>query len=152
TADAGYVLAQRLAIYPEYALGADEWVDRTLVKRTLDDIDACGMVRDDDWVPGAAMPPPGQGLANGTMEGTGLALPPPGRGREQTEQASRASITTILERASAGTRLAHDDIVRLFAARGPDVAEICAAADALRASVNGDVVTYVVNRNINYTN
>jgi hypothetical protein len=31
--------------------------------------------------------------------------------------------------------------VRLFAARGSEVAEICAAADALRASVNGDVVT-----------
>src|SRR5262249_55746412 len=39
TADAGYVLAQRLAIYPEYALVPDEWVDRSLVKRTLDAID-----------------------------------------------------------------------------------------------------------------
>jgi FO synthase len=42
--------------------------------------------------------------------------------------------------------------VRLFAARGSEVEEICADADALRAQVNGDVVTYVVNRNINYTN
>jgi FO synthase len=52
----------------------------------------------------------------------------------------------------AGERLAADDIIRLFAARGPEVEEICAAADALRAQANGDVVTYVVNRNINYTN
>jgi len=42
--------------------------------------------------------------------------------------------------------------VRLFAARGAEFSAVCAAADALRRRMNGDVVTYVVNRNINYTN
>jgi FO synthase len=37
-------------------------------------------------------------------------------------------------------------------ARGDDFDAVCAAADALRRAVNGDTVTYVVNRNINYTN
>jgi FO synthase len=44
------------------------------------------------------------------------------------------------------------DIVRLFEARGPAFGAVCAAADALRREVSGDVVTYVVTRNINYTN
>ena len=42
--------------------------------------------------------------------------------------------------------------MQLFRARGKDFAAVCAAADALRAKMNGDVVSYVVNRNINYTN
>jgi FO synthase len=45
-----------------------------------------------------------------------------------------------------------DSIVRLFAARGREFDAICAAADALRREVNGDVVSYIVTRNINYTN
>src|SRR5262249_49273316 len=43
-------------------------------------------------------------------------------------------------------------IVQLFAARGTDFDAICAAADDLRRETAGDVVRYVVNRNINYTN
>ena len=50
------------------------------------------------------------------------------------------------------SRLAEDDIVQLFGARGSAFDEICDAADRLRKSVSGDVVRYVVNRNINYTN
>jgi FO synthase len=48
--------------------------------------------------------------------------------------------------------LGADRIAELFAARGSDFHEVCEGADALRARVNGDIATYVVNRNINYTN
>jgi FO synthase len=58
----------------------------------------------------------------------------------------------ILDRAAAGETLAEADIVRLFAARGDDYAAVCEAADRLRRKVSGDTVTYVVTRNINYTN
>ena len=40
----------------------------------------------------------------------------------------------------------------LLRARGGDFDAVCAAADALRREQCGDVVSYVVNRNINYTN
>ena len=40
----------------------------------------------------------------------------------------------------------------LFDARGADFAAVCRAADELRAKRVGDTVTYIVNRNINYTN
>ena len=51
-----------------------------------------------------------------------------------------------------GHDLAIDEITALFNARGPAFDAVCDAADALRLSQNGDVVSYTVNRNINYTN
>jgi FO synthase len=48
--------------------------------------------------------------------------------------------------------LAEAEIVRLFQARGDAFAQVCEAADRLRRRVNGDTVSYVVTRNINYTN
>jgi FO synthase len=51
-----------------------------------------------------------------------------------------------------GRELHEDEITRLFETRGRDLAAVVAAADGLRREVSGDVVTYVVTRNINYTN
>jgi len=48
--------------------------------------------------------------------------------------------------------LGEDEIVRLFAARGQELHRVFAAADALRRAVNGETVSYVVTRNVNYTN
>src|SRR5262249_35603340 len=136
TAAAGYTLVPRLAIYPEYAVKPETWVDRSLVRRVLDAIDTTGFAREDAWTPG-----------------TTESLPHPNSLPASGERARKPHrLDTILARASAGERLTPDEIARLFAARGPEVEEICAAADALRAQVNGEVVTYVVNRNINYTN
>jgi FO synthase len=52
----------------------------------------------------------------------------------------------------AGRRLHDGDVIRLFSTQGRELSHVLAAADELRASVNGNNVTYVVNRNINYTN
>ena len=56
------------------------------------------------------------------------------------------------DKAASGARLDEAEIVRLFAARDADYEHVITAADALRQAVSGDVVRYVVNRNINYTN
>jgi FO synthase len=48
--------------------------------------------------------------------------------------------------------LGEDEIVRLFNARGEERQRVLARADALRRERNGDVVTYVVTRNVQYTN
>jgi FO synthase len=48
--------------------------------------------------------------------------------------------------------LSEDEIVRLFRARGAERQRVFAQADRLRREVNGDVVTYVVTRNVQYTN
>src|SRR6185369_13970067 len=52
----------------------------------------------------------------------------------------------------AGEELTRDELVALFSETRPEaVAEIRAAADELRAELAGDVATFVVNRNINFT-
>jgi FO synthase len=144
TAAARYTLVPRLAIYPEYAVRPEAWVDRSLVRRLLDAIDTTGFAREDTWTPGATESPPHPDPLPASGERSVAKRP--------GERDSRLGLSTILARASAGERLSETEIVRLFAARGPEVEEICAAADALRAKTNGDTVTYVVNRNINYTN
>ncbi len=52
----------------------------------------------------------------------------------------------------AGDELGEDEIVRLFGARGEERQRVFAAADRLRRETNGDEVTYVVTRNVQYTN
>src|SRR5215210_2976631 len=48
--------------------------------------------------------------------------------------------------------LGEEELVRLFSARGEEAHRVFAAADRLRRDVCGDEVTYVVTRNVNYTN
>ena len=61
-------------------------------------------------------------------------------------------MSTIIGAARAGHTLNEPDIVRLFGAEGRDLDALIGAADELRHESVGDSVTYVVNRNINYTN
>ncbi|HEY7168126.1 MAG TPA: 5-amino-6-(D-ribitylamino)uracil--L-tyrosine 4-hydroxyphenyl transferase CofH [Candidatus Binatia bacterium] len=58
----------------------------------------------------------------------------------------------ILDRALSGKDLTTEEAAELFDAEGSDLLAMIAAADYLRAQTVGDVVTYVVNRNINFTN
>jgi FO synthase len=64
----------------------------------------------------------------------------------------RDGIAPIIARAGTGATLSETDIVRLFRARGDEFSAVCAAADDLRKAASGDVISYVVTRNINYTN
>ncbi len=131
SADAGKLLVNRLPVYPAYVRVADMWLAPDIATRVRRMSDAEGFARDDDWAPGNTKPPP-----------TPLVL---ARGVD-------AGIARIVERATSGERLASNDIVRLFAARDADYRYVTQAADALRRAVSGNVVRYVVNRNINYTN
>ncbi|MEK7873488.1 MAG: CofH family radical SAM protein, partial [Chloroflexota bacterium] len=58
----------------------------------------------------------------------------------------------ILDKALAGGEVTADEGARLFQARGLDLMATTLAADELRRRTVGDTVTYVVNRNINFTN
>ena len=136
TAIAGKELHERLTIYPRFALDPDTWVDAGLRGAVLDKIDGEGLPRTDDWCPGDETAPPNEVLER-------IAAPP-----------LRVSddVDAILDRANAGEDLAEAEIVRLIRARGHDFNAVVQAADALRQEQNGDTVSYVVNRNINYTN
>jgi FO synthase len=48
--------------------------------------------------------------------------------------------------------LGEEEVARLFSARGDEAHRVFAAADNLRRETSGDTVTYVVTRNVNYTN
>jgi FO synthase len=58
----------------------------------------------------------------------------------------------ILSRALEGTRPSVEEGAHLFTLRGNDLAALVATADRIRTDDVGDVVTYVVNRNVNWTN
>ena len=58
----------------------------------------------------------------------------------------------ILDRALSGQDITIDEATSLFDAEGSALMAMIAAADHLRARTVGDVVTYVINRNINFTN
>ena len=134
TKAAGKRLADRLAIYPAYARASQDWVDPGLRGALLQRIDADGWPRNDGWSPG-----------------TDIKLPPEAQ-RLAAPAAIGNSIAGVLDLASGGRNLGEGDIVRLFRARGDEFFAVCAAADALRRDACGDVVSYVVTRNINYTN
>ena len=131
TARAGKHLTERLAIYPAYASEGGRWLDGALRVRVLRALDSDGFARVEDWAPGTTEPPPRARV--------------PG-------QSACPDVREILRRAGAGETLREAEIVRLFRARGAEFETVCGAADDLRRAVNGDEVTYVVNRNINYTN
>ncbi|KAH9329141.1 hypothetical protein KI387_001249, partial [Taxus chinensis] len=62
------------------------------------------------------------------------------------------TVSKILDKVTSAGELTEDEIRTLFSSVGEDVKEICSMADNLRHRINGEKVTYVVNRNINYTN
>ena len=132
TAAAGKLLVERLAIYPAYTRDPGRWLDPALRAPVLQAIDAQGLARTDEWVPGAGTEPPVETRVRPAFAHYPLAL--------------------VLDRAAAGEPLGEADIVRLFAARGAAFDTVCRTADRLRQRVNCDEVSYVVTRNINYTN
>lgn len=66
--------------------------------------------------------------------------------------AASAPVKRVLNRALLGREVSEAEGVRLFRTNGADAKAIYATADALRERVNGNRVTFVVNRNINFTN
>ena len=133
----GKTLAPRLPVYPEYIEKRDTWIDPALHTPVIRKIDAAGYARSGDWSPGGVghWPEPGKHLNGG--------------GTQRTTDSPLASLT---DKAMAGKRLSENEIASLFNARAADETLVIRAADDLRRTVNGDTVSYVVNRNINYTN
>jgi FO synthase len=131
TAQAGKVLLERLAIYPQYAREPARWLDTEVRTRVLHAVDADGFARTGNWTPGAVTAPPLVRITPAPVS---------------------AEVSRILDDAARGTRLDEASLVRLFRARGGDQEAVFTAADRLRRETAGDVVRYVVNRNINYTN
>lgn len=171
TETAGRALAPRLTVYPEFigdiGLSATpKWIDESLRFRVLDRSDAEGLGRDD---PGSIWPE-NVTAADVVHDGAEVVLvghrstqwysgannPPP-------TLVAPASLTTrarplhgpvgeVLRGVEIGEELGEDEIVTLLRARGPEVQAVARTADRVRHETVGDDVTWVHNRNINYTN
>ena len=137
TAVAGKFLTERLTLYPAYAMDLDQWAHTGLHERILEMIDSEGFPRIDDWCPGDPDIAPPSSIMNAIIN-------PPRHVSQDIHQ--------ILEQAKEGEALSEEQIVRLFSARGDDFSAVVQSADQLRRKTNGDSVSFVVNRNINYTN
>lgn len=127
----GFELAPRLAVHPRWALHPERWLDPALRPAVLKRSDAEGLARDTDWAAGSDRDPP-------------RLLPGPAR--------AGSAVGEVLDGVTSGLQVGEDEIVTLFSARGGQVAAVARVADELRRRAVGDVVTWVANRNINYTN
>jgi FO synthase len=115
----------------------------------LGQVDGSGAARPrHEWAPGKDLPPPvpadrlsAQWLDSAWMGGSPGEFP-----------GSAGELGPILERSLEGVAPSTEEVEALFRARGDQVDAVTGVADELRRRAVGEVVTYVVNRNINYTN
>jgi FO synthase len=139
TRAAGRTLCERLALTPAYVRAAAHWVDAALLPAVLRRADGSGRARTDGWFAGAGSPIPAD--MRTLVE----------HSRRRAPQID-AGLAALLGRAREGAPLTPAQIARLFTLEGREFQAVLHAADELRSSTVGDEVSYVINRNINYTN
>ena len=179
TEQKGFTLAPRLTIYPEYAQNPERFLDESLRFAVMDRSDAEGLGRDD---PGALfvqqLTPASPEQVDDGVEvihlgprstvwySGGTEAPPPLREAPRAATPPSAlsvvadlgahrghsRVRDVIAGVAAGGEAGVDELVTLFSARGPEFHEVCDLADDLRRHAVGDTVTWVHNRNINYTN
>ena len=137
TNNKGMELVERLAIYPEY-IEDQSWYDKNLHSGILELSDSSRYGRHDQWRCGESLSIPASGKHDLWVN----------------KKSSDVSyeIKKILDKSIHGFDLDHDEITKLFHTRGDDYHLVLNHADRLRQKINGDEVTYVITRNINYTN
>jgi FO synthase len=131
----GKTLVERLTIYPAYAKSPSEWLDAAMRRPVLEQSDGAALAREDRWLTGRSTELPAGFAASQRRTG-------PTRTVELLDELMQ----------NGAEHVDRESLATLFNARGADFRRVCEAADALRAETNGAVATYVVNRNINYTN
>ncbi|GIH07609.1 FO synthase [Rhizocola hellebori] len=174
TAAAGYTLRERLTAYPSYVVGAERWIDPRLHAHVFALADRDGLADEQAAVTGRSWQEPssedlvfGRTDLHATIDTTGRS----GDRRGDFDNVygdwnslNVPSVTLPTGDTAAGLRLALKNpaalldpaseslALALFTADGPALEELCRIADDLRAQVCGPDVTYVVNRNINFSN
>jgi FO synthase len=179
TAAAGFTLRERLTIYPEYVRKGDPWLDPRLSAHVAAlALPGSGLADEAALPVGRPWQEPDDAYAAGGRTDLHTTIDTIGRtdDRRGDFDSVYGDWAAVAGRISAGTgehlpsavleglRLAARDpaallvprheaaAVALFAADGSALDELCGIADGLRRDAVGDEVTYVVNRNINFTN
>ena len=158
----GFALAPRLTVYPEFVRSPERWLHKSVRFPVMDRSDAEGLARDD---PGAIWPETVT-AADVVQDGAEVVLvghrstqwysgatnPPPRLLPSLTPGRATGAVAEVLAGVHAGQELGFEQIVTLFRARGPEVTAVAELADEVRREAVGDTITWVHNRNINYTN
>ena len=176
TRAAGRDLVERLALVPRYAAHPAAWTDPAMTSRVRRLSDSNGFARPDRWYAGSGSDLPPIAARWSTALGTRTedvttsdasqreahvrvsTLRPrdvdagPASRSPVPPNFGASRIAVLIRAARDGHDLSEADIVHLFGVEGRDLDQVIAAADELRHETVGDAVTYVVNRNINYTN
>ena len=136
TEAAGKFLEQRLTLYPKFVKTPSKWVDKTVLPFVLSHSDSDGLAKRDSWHPGTQinLPKLDTVLLNRT--------------RIKPSAAIEKIVASCLDQETPGL----EEVTALFQVRGDDFSYVTQQANALRRQHNGESVSYVVNRNINYTN
>ncbi len=160
TTRAGFILTPRLTLHPRYAVDPHRWLHPDLHFPVCDLSDSEGYARglDGGWYSGHPADPPlllrraSAGHPGSSSNGNSNS-----NGRSAATTAGRGftlkgRLAEVLEGVIDGEEPGVEEIEALFGARGPQVEAVAEVADELRHQAVGDVVTWVSNRNINYTN
>jgi len=158
----GFTLAPRLTVHPEFVRNDTKWIDEGLRFSVMDRSDAEGLARDDagavfvQSLKPAAPEQVDDGVEvlqigpRSTIWSAGSRITPPTY--VPAEGKATGAVAEVIEGVRLGQTPELEEIVTLFSARGPNFAAVAQLADELRAEAVGDTVTWVHNRNINYTN
>ncbi|MFG1698353.1 bifunctional FO biosynthesis protein CofGH [Nonomuraea sp. NPDC049309] len=174
TREAGFTLKERLTIYPEYVRAGEPWLDPRLIGHVSALADPeTGLAREDAVPQGRPWQEPDGGFAASGRVDLHVEVDTVGRTGDRREDfdhvygdwdalrerlgtvaaATPSDVRQALRRAESDpTGLTDAEAVALLGAEGEALDELAAIADALRREAVGDDVTYVVNRNINFTN
>lgn len=177
SAAAGFTLAERLCVYPEFVRRGEPWLDPRLLPhlRALADPET-GLARPDAVVEGHPWQEPDEGyVASSGRTDLHRTIDTEGRTSDRRDDFDEVygDWEALRERAAPGmvpsridgdvraalkqaaddpTKLTDDEALALLHADGPALDALCSVADDIRRTVNGDDVTYIVTRNINFTN
>ncbi|MFF2364964.1 bifunctional FO biosynthesis protein CofGH [Streptomyces sp. NPDC058122] len=176
SAEAGFALRERLCVYPEFVRRGEPWLDPRLLPhvRALADPET-GLALPDAVVEGRpwqepeeAFTPSGRTDLHHTIDTEGRTgdrrddfdtvygdwaalkeAAAPGMVPSRIDTDVRAALATA---ADDPTKLTDDEALALLHADGPALDALCRIADDVRRAAVGDDVTYIVTRNINFTN
>ncbi len=176
TAAAGFTLRERLTIYPEFIQRGEPWLDPRLLPHVRALADPETALADEDakpvgllWQePDEAFTATGRTDLHATIDTTGRTgdrrddfddvygdweslreQAAPGMVPDRVDGDVRSALATA---ADDPTKLTDEQALALLHADGPALDALCRIADDVRRDTVGDEVTYIVTRNINFTN
>ena len=175
TSAAGFELAERLPIYPEYVTRGEPWIDPRVAPHIAALADPSGLARPDAPIVGGPWQEPEVALVSSGRTDLNTTIDTTGRTEDRREDfdsvygdweelrgrvvalpgsRARGEFATALRHAEADPAgLSDADALTLLSAEpGQEIEALASLADDLRRDTVGDDVTYVVTRNINFTN